>query len=271
MDPNATKPENRVRLVFYDFGQVAFLSQTQADGILQIIEAIVDSDVDRSIVAFQQMGVLKENADLDKVRAKVADNYKVRINRRVYLLCYTLSVSRPLHTVSFPPPSYLLNYADRFIVSTNLTKKTGKVKANRKRLAKRGYKFNKNKPKSTASNNNNNTSTTNTTTPKSSDTEVMQYFTLPAEYAFVGRALSQMDGVGKSLDSEFDFVSSAAPWMYEIKGATQYLKEEAIKWIEKNLVKNPKFKHLADAIMPHYVYESKDKTNKTATQYDATI
>jgi len=60
----------------------------------------------------------------------------------------------------------------------------------------------------------------------------MQYFTLPAEYAFVGRALSQMDGVGKSLDPEFDFVSSAAPWMVEIKGAGRYLKDEAIKWFK---------------------------------------
>lgn len=58
----------------------------------------------------------------------------------------------------------------------------------------------------------------------------MQYFTLPTEYAFVGRALSQMDGVGKSLDPEFDFISSAAPWIYEIKGAGKYLLEEFLKW-----------------------------------------
>jgi len=45
-----------------------------------------------------------------------------------------------------------------------------------------------------------------------------------------------MDGVGKSLDPDFDFVSSAAPWIYEIKGATKYLKEEAIKWWERNVV-----------------------------------
>jgi len=84
------------------------------------------------------------------------------------------------------------------------------------------------------------------------DTEVMQYFTLPAEYAFVGRALSQMDGVGKSLDPDFDFVSSAAPWMYEIKGAGKYLKEEIIKWmtnqvqkIEKN--RNAIFGHFSTA------------------------
>jgi predicted unusual protein kinase regulating ubiquinone biosynthesis (AarF/ABC1/UbiB family) len=64
----------------------------------------------------------------------------------------------------------------------------------------------------------------------------MQYFSLPAEYAFVARALTQMDGCGKSLDPEFDFVTSAAPWIYEIKGAGKYLQEEALKWI-RNLRK----------------------------------
>jgi predicted unusual protein kinase regulating ubiquinone biosynthesis (AarF/ABC1/UbiB family) len=58
----------------------------------------------------------------------------------------------------------------------------------------------------------------------------MQSFTLPAEYAFVGRALIQMNGVGKGLDPEFDFISSAAPTIYEIKGTITYLKEEAAKW-----------------------------------------
>jgi predicted unusual protein kinase regulating ubiquinone biosynthesis (AarF/ABC1/UbiB family) len=73
----ATTPSERVRLVFYDFGQAATLTTNQAEGILMIIDAIVEMDVDRSIEAFQQMGVLKEGAVLAKVRAKVADNYKV--------------------------------------------------------------------------------------------------------------------------------------------------------------------------------------------------
>jgi len=64
------------RLVIYDFGQAATLSQNQADGILEIIEAIIDTDVDRSIEAFQKMGVLVDNADLDQVRKKVAENYR---------------------------------------------------------------------------------------------------------------------------------------------------------------------------------------------------
>lgn len=59
----------------------------------------------------------------------------------------------------------------------------------------------------------------------------MSYFTLPAEYAFVARAISQMDGVGKSLDPEFDFISSAAPFIVEIKGTDLYLKDEVAKFI----------------------------------------
>lgn len=180
---NSTIPEQRVRLVYYDFGQAAELQQNQADGILDIIEAIVVMDVDKSVESFQKMQVLKEGADLGVVRAKVADNYK-----------------------------------------------TGKIKANRKKLKMRGYELKEiaseatvNKTKALQN------ATVVTTSGNVTDAQVMQYFTLPAEYAFVGRALSQMDGVGKSLDSDFDFVSSAAPWIYEIKGARRYLKEEFVK------------------------------------------
>jgi len=64
------------RLVLYDFGQASSLTKSQADGILEIIEAIIDMDVDRSITAFQKMGVLVDGADLDQVRKKVAENYR---------------------------------------------------------------------------------------------------------------------------------------------------------------------------------------------------
>jgi predicted unusual protein kinase regulating ubiquinone biosynthesis (AarF/ABC1/UbiB family) len=179
MNMDSTKSEERVRLVYYDFGQAAELQQNQADGILDIIEAIVDMDVDKSITSFQKMGVLKDDADLVAVRQKVAENYR-----------------------------------------------TGKVKANRKKLRKSHYKF-KNDDDSIVTFTNSTSNTTTTT----NDAQVMQYFTLPAEYAFVGRAITQMDGVGKSLDADFDFVSAAAPWIYEIKGANKYLQEEVIKWI----------------------------------------
>lgn len=190
LDRNATTPEKHVRLVFYDFGQAAELNRNQADGILDVIEAIVDSDVEKSIASFKKMGVLKENADIGKVRAKVSDNFK-----------------------------------------------TGKIKANRERLSQRGYKFAP--PEETniteveigadaAAKN----SSKKTKSKSSEDSEVMQFFSLPAEYAFVARALTQMDGVGKVLDPEFDFVSAGAPWIVEIKGAKRYLQDEAKKWLD---------------------------------------
>jgi predicted unusual protein kinase regulating ubiquinone biosynthesis (AarF/ABC1/UbiB family) len=192
-------------LVFYDFGQAATLNPGQADGILDIIEAIVDSDVDQSLKAFAKMGVLKEDANLEIVRAKVADNFK-----------------------------------------------TGKVKANRKRLSKQGYKFKTEVPSpnttdATVSSNSTAASSSNSTVK---DSDVMQSFTLPAEYAFVGRALIQMDGVGKGLDPEFDFISAAAPSIYEIKGANKYLKEEAAKWF--------------DSFLPHYVSEEEKERRRSA-------
>ena len=188
--PGAVEVPKKPRLVFYDFGQAATLTQGQADGILEIIEAIVDMDVDRSVEAFQKMDVLVDGADLDEVRAKVSDNYR-----------------------------------------------TGKVKANRKKLRRKGYKFKDEEDTKKKSDNSeiddiqiglDGTPTSNATA--SSDAKVMSYFSLPAEYAFVARAISQMDGVGKTLDPEFDFISSAAPYLVEVKGADLYLKEEVIKF-----------------------------------------
>jgi predicted unusual protein kinase regulating ubiquinone biosynthesis (AarF/ABC1/UbiB family) len=186
-------PDGTPRLVIYDFGQAASLNQDQADGILQIIEAIIDMDVDRSIEAFIKMGVLVDGADLDKVRAKVAENYR-----------------------------------------------TGKVKANRKKLRRKGYKFkdddddDDDKGAAAAASKKNETPTQNTAAltaeVASKDSEVMSFFNLPAEYAFVARAISQMDGVGKGLDPDFDFISNSAPYIVEIKGADKYLKEEIVKF-----------------------------------------
>ncbi|KAL3938552.1 MAG: hypothetical protein SGBAC_006553 [Bacillariaceae sp.] len=131
-------------------------------------------DVDKSIDAFQKMGVLVDGADLKKVRAKISENYR-----------------------------------------------TGKVKANRKKLRRSGYELKELVPA---------TSLEADSGGKARDAEVMSFFTLPAEYAFVARALSQMDGVGKLLDSEFDFISNGAPYIVEIKGATEYLKDEVGKF-----------------------------------------
>jgi predicted unusual protein kinase regulating ubiquinone biosynthesis (AarF/ABC1/UbiB family) len=179
LDMASTQPEKRVRLCYYDFGQAAELKQHQADGILAILEAIIDADVDRSVVAFQQMGVLKDGADLYVVRTKVAENYR-----------------------------------------------TGKIKAKNKKSLKRQVSHNNIVPANITAN-------PGDQQPSVNDAQVMQYFTLPAEYAFVGRALTQMDGVGKSLDPDFDFVSASAPWFYEIKGADKYLKDEATKKLDE--------------------------------------
>ena len=62
-------------MVFYDFGQACGLSDDQAGGILEVIESIIDSDAKKSVAAFARMGVLKETADLEKVRAKCQQNY----------------------------------------------------------------------------------------------------------------------------------------------------------------------------------------------------
>ena len=77
----------------------------------------------------------------------------------------------------------------------------------------------------------NSNSTTDTTSEKVDDAEIMSFFTLPAEYAFVARAISQMDGVGKSLDPDFDFISASAPYLVEIKGGERYLLDEMKKMI----------------------------------------
>lgn len=164
--------------MFYDFGQACELNSDQADGILDVIEAIVDSDSDRCVEAFETMGVLTDDVDIDKVRAKVQDNFE-----------------------------------------------KGLVKVRKSKLKKAGYVF-KEPPK------NNGTTSMMNVTKDEQGSDVMKYFKLPAEYAFVARAISQMDGVGKSLDPDFDFISSAAPNIVEIKGAGEYLKDEFNKFVK---------------------------------------
>lgn len=175
------------RMVFYDFGQACSLSDDQAGGILEAIESIIDYDAKKSVAAFSRMGVLKDNADLEKVEAKCQQNYD-----------------------------------------------TGKLKV-KKRKRRQGSKYQSNVD--TDSNTElesrieqaGKTSKTSGSTSEVNDAEVMEYFTLQSEYAFVARALSQMDGVGKGLDPEFDFISAAAPYLVEVKGAGKYLVDEAKK------------------------------------------
>lgn len=184
LDPMENEPGRRFRLVFYDFGQAATLESGQAQGILEVLESIVDTDANQAVEAFERMGVLDmEVANKTQIQQVVAYNFA-----------------------------------------------TGKVKANRKRLAKRGL-LKKEHHINIA--HNSTLAMEANTRELVSESEIMRYFRLPASYAFVARALTQLDGVGKSLDPDFDFVSSSAPYMYEVRGATAFLKNEAQKFVSK--------------------------------------
>jgi hypothetical protein len=47
----------------------------------------------------------------------------------------------------------------------------------------------------------------------------------------VAHAITQIDGVGKGLDPDFDFISNSAPYIVEIDGTNKYLKEEVIMYV----------------------------------------
>lgn len=182
------------RMVFYDFGQACSLSHDQAGGILEVIESIIDLDARKSVAAFSRMGVLKEDADLEKVQAKCQQNYdtgKLKVKKRKKRSSARYSRINQQTTLVERDTNGLevrLEATEQGIISKP-PKKDNNVK----------------------------------------DAEVMGYFTLKSEYAFVARALSQMDGVGKSLDPEFDFISASAPYLVEVKGTGKYLSDEIKK------------------------------------------
>ena len=203
------------RMVFYDFGQACSLADDQAGGILDVIEGITDMDAKACVTAFDRMGVLKDGADLKKVQAKVQNNFDT----------------------------------GKISVKEAKQKQQAKMKARKapRSKAKRKVEHDKLIAESTQVINGSNATTvanakgeislpneTTSTKPQSGDkppgdAEVMEYFTLPAEYAFVARAISQLDGVGKALDPEFDFISASAPHIVEVKGAEKYLADETKK------------------------------------------
>jgi len=203
-----------LQLVFYDFGQACSLKEDQAAGILEVIEGIIDYDAEKCVKAFTRMGVLADNADLDKVRRKVNDNFqtgKIKVKERkerkkarqrstdIYI--YDDDRVVIVDQVDMEKNSKSITTSSTIATTSMVEKKIVDTKEDL------------------------------------NDAEIMSYFTLPAEYAFVARAISQMDGVGKSLDSEFDFISAAAPWLVEIKGGEKYLGDEAKKlvsnWIKR--------------------------------------
>jgi len=64
------------RLIFYDFGQACELSDKQADGILQVIQSIVDFEAADCVKAMNALGCLKDGADFKKVEAVVQNNFE---------------------------------------------------------------------------------------------------------------------------------------------------------------------------------------------------
>jgi predicted unusual protein kinase regulating ubiquinone biosynthesis (AarF/ABC1/UbiB family) len=179
------------RMVFYDFGQACSLADDQAGGILDVIESIVDSDAKKSVSAFSRMGVLKDGADLEKVQAKCQQNYD----------------------------------EGKLKVKKRKSRKSSRYNRKDKILAKESEKAELDARIDSAGQSKN----IKDLSEGVKDSEVMEYFTLQSEYAFVARALSQMDGVGKSLDPDFDFISAAAPYLVEVKGTGKYLTDEIKK------------------------------------------
>jgi len=54
-------------------------------------------------------------------------------------------------------------------------------------------------------------------------------FVIPSVFAFVARALTQLEGVGKTLDADYEFVTLVAPKVVEVEGSGNYLKGELAK------------------------------------------
>jgi len=64
------------RIIFYDFGQACELSDTQADGILQVIQSIVDFDAPACVQAMDKLGCMKEGADFKAIEGVIQNNFK---------------------------------------------------------------------------------------------------------------------------------------------------------------------------------------------------
>jgi len=64
------------RIVFYDFGQACELEDAQCDGILQVIQSIVDLDARACVEAMGKLGALKPGADTKAIEALIENNFK---------------------------------------------------------------------------------------------------------------------------------------------------------------------------------------------------
>lgn len=64
------------RLIMYDFGQVSYLLEDQCDGILQLIQSIVDLDAPACVKAMDKLGAVVQGANFKVLEAKIEDNFK---------------------------------------------------------------------------------------------------------------------------------------------------------------------------------------------------
>eukprot|EP00929_Paragymnodinium_shiwhaense_P060214 TRINITY_DN30097_c0_g2_i1.p1 TRINITY_DN30097_c0_g2~~TRINITY_DN30097_c0_g2_i1.p1 ORF type:complete len:621 (+),score=189.02 TRINITY_DN30097_c0_g2_i1:68-1930(+) len=64
------------RLIFYDFGQACELTHEQTDGILQVIQSIMDFDAKACVVAMQNLGALKKEANIKALETLIDNNFK---------------------------------------------------------------------------------------------------------------------------------------------------------------------------------------------------
>jgi len=161
------------RIIFYDFGQACELSDSQCDGILQVIQSIVDLDAKACVAAMAKLGALKPGADIQKIEALIENNFK-----------------------------------------------TGKVKSKRSKRKIEEVAEEDGKKKDV---------------PKESET--MKFLQLPAQLAFVARALTQLNGVGVMLDEDWEFIDKVAAKVPEVqmeKGAgMDYLVGQFFKQVMK--------------------------------------
>lgn len=64
------------RLIFYDFGQACELQQSQSDGILQVIQSIVDLDAKACVEAMDKLGAVKKDAKREVIQGTIENNFK---------------------------------------------------------------------------------------------------------------------------------------------------------------------------------------------------
>ena len=132
------------------------------------MESIIDLDARKSVMAFRRMGVLKDTADLRKVEAKCQQNYDtgmLLVKKRK-----KRSSTRYRNSSSSSSSSSKSNSSmtQRYDDDIELEKRLDDASSSLAPTAIGGEKVN--------------------------DVEIMGYFTLQSEYAFVARALSQLDG-----------------------------------------------------------------------------